>query len=161
MLTTTIIIPTINRINDLEVTLRSVVSQTIQPNEVVVIDQCDNQSALSVVRKFETELDIKHIYTTTKSLTNARNLGVLNSSGDIVCMLDDDVYLDSGYVKGIVSFFESSPNALGVQGIITNFSDGYLKKVGGQKIKFYAYQLFATFFFLNRAGKKKQVFAFR
>ncbi|KAF5437693.1 Glycosyltransferase, GT2 family, partial [Candidatus Methanophagaceae archaeon] len=48
------------------------------------------------------------------------NVGIENATGDIILFLDSDVVLDKDYIKEIVKVYEMYPDALGVQGYITN-----------------------------------------
>ncbi len=90
------------------------------------------------------------------SLCHAKNIGVQNSQGNVICILDDDVFLYKDYFKNVSYFFQSHPDALGVQGVITNFGQGHLNKVGGKRPKLMLYRVLATVFLLNRGGKSNK-----
>lgn len=147
-----VIIPTINRTAELTKTLQSIILQTKLPEEVVIVDQSEVRSARNVAMTFKELINIVYIYSARKSSSGARNIGIQNSKGSVVCMLDDDVVLDRNYFEKALAFFENYPDALGVQGIIENFEHGYLNKVGGNRIYLILYNLFAAVFLLNRAG---------
>lgn len=147
-----VIIPTIDRELDLMKTLRSITLQVLIPEEIIIVDQNKTKSAEIVANDYTDRLNIKYIYTDQISASFARNLGIENSHGDIICFLDDDVFLDKDYFKNIAAFFKRYPDALGVQGVITNFEQGHLNKLGGHKLKLTLYNLFATVFLLNRGG---------
>lgn len=149
----TIIIPTINREAGLAKTLKSITVQTVVPEEILIIGQGEQKEERKVVKDFQERLNIKYIYETQRSLCHAKNVGVQNSRGNIICVLDDDVFLHKDYFKSVLYFFQSYPDALGVQGVITNFAQGHLDKVGGKRLTLMLYSVFATIFLLNRGGK--------
>ena len=121
-----IIIPTCNRVKDLEETLDSINIQTTLPKEIIIVDDSDNDGIENLIGykkpKFEeNEILLKYIRNKKeKSLATARNMGIENATGDIILFLDDDVVLDKDYINEILRIFNEYPNALGVQGYITN-----------------------------------------
>ena len=117
-----IIIPTYNRPEDLSETLRSILAQTLIPQQVIVVDDSQEDATQRLVLNIEKEFrdkGIEVIYTRDphrRSLTIARNLGARLSKEEIVLFLDDDVTLDQEYVGCILKVYSDRPEALGVQG---------------------------------------------
>lgn len=148
MLAISFIIPTLNRPQELKRLLDSFVAQTVRPDEIIVVNQGEFLPDYQSVKQCQVDF---------KSLTKARNFGVKQSVGDIVCFLDDDVVLDKEYVKNILNFFTIHPEALGVQGLITNFEEGHVKKVGGNVLVYWLYNLFAKIFLLNNSSSKNRL----
>ena len=68
-----IIIPTLNRKNDLEKTLISISKCDNLPFEVIIIDQSDNEETKDFCDSFE-KLNIRYFYTDIKSSALARNI---------------------------------------------------------------------------------------
>jgi glycosyltransferase involved in cell wall biosynthesis len=137
-----VIIPTYNRTNDLERCLRSVLAQSISPTEVIVIDNGYIYETRKTVEKKESlfssrGIKLKYIKNNENSLTVAKNMGILHSSGDIISFLDDDLILDRNYYKEIIKVYNEKPNALGVQGyncserkgkgVIASFGRAFIK----------------------------------
>ena len=98
------IIPTLDRVKDLERLLKSFLTQTKKPDEIIIVEQGDRYFNTSTLQHFNT-LPIKVYHVDFKSLTKARNFGVEKSSGDVVGFLDDDIVLDKDYVEKIEHFF--------------------------------------------------------
>lgn len=121
-----VIIPTYNRVKDLNECLNSIIVQTTLPKEIIVIDDGDDDKTESLIANRKKELEERGVLLRyirkkrEKSLTISRNIGVENANGDIILFLDDDVILDKNYIKEILRIYEMYPNALGVQGCITN-----------------------------------------
>jgi glycosyltransferase involved in cell wall biosynthesis len=120
----TLVIPTKNRPNDIQKAIKSVLFQTKLPDELIVVDQSKNNlSKLAITKIVINCQKIKLIYihdTKIKGLVDAKRVGVENASGKIICFIEDDVYLEPGYLEEIESGFKKYPNMLGCCGVVTN-----------------------------------------
>ncbi len=120
--TTSIIIPTYNRPDDLKRCIRSILGQTVRPSEIIVID--DGKLVEPPLRDVCERKSIRYLYEKKMQpgLTTSRNLGVSLASGDIVFFLDDDVVLFKDYIEEILRVYNEyrSPEIAGVGGIIEN-----------------------------------------
>lgn len=150
-----IIIPTVNREQELRRLLDSFVIQERQADEIIIVEQGTKQTE-SLVKTYA-QLPITWVFSDVKSLTRARNIGVEKATGDIIGFLDDDIVLDSKYIASMHQFFEKQSNALGVQGIITNFAEGHTQKVGGNTLVYSVYNVLAKFFLLNNSSRKNKL----
>jgi len=85
-----VVIPTRNRIDLLIRAIKSVINQTYNDWEIIVIDDASNDSTKSVMSGMKS-YRIKCIHLKEKSGgAVARNIGIKNSSGDLISFLDDD-----------------------------------------------------------------------
>lgn len=129
MIKISIIIPTYNRIDDLKDCLSSILSQAINPYEVIVVDDSETDSIKEFLAKkrqkfFETSINILYIKNIgNKSLTSARNLGIQNANGNIILFLDDDVVLNNEYLLKMIHAFKENPQIYGLQGLVTNWPE--------------------------------------
>lgn len=126
-----VIIPTYNRAEDLKKCLCSILTQTVRPFEVIVVDDSRDNKTLKMIaqirEKFrEKGIILKYVKTRgrVKSLTRARNIGVKLSKGDILLFLDDDVILSSTYIEEITNAFRVCPQKVAAIGFITNSGIG-------------------------------------
>lgn len=118
---TSILIPTYNRIHDLDICLDSIQKQTITPDEIIIIDDSDNNKTEQLIQQRWGEFNIRYIHHEgQRSLARCENLGVTYCHGDIILILDDDVVLETDYMEEILRVYREHPLALGVQGYITN-----------------------------------------
>jgi len=123
-----IVIPTRNRSERLKNLLHSILKQTMQPKEIIVIDDSKDLRTKKVIQQLrerfsEKGVEIRYIMPTKnqgKSISRARNLGAKEAKGDIVVFLDDDVMIKGNYLKEILKIFKKNPKTLGVQGTIVN-----------------------------------------
>jgi len=111
-----VIICTKNRAQELAECIKFVITQSFSPNELIIVDASDTEN-------LDVKGDSRFIYIHAKlPLTHSRNLGVKNSSGDVILFLDDDVVLDKNFIKEIVKVFgkDSKKKIGGVMGNIVN-----------------------------------------
>ncbi len=83
-----VIIPTYNRVFFLKRSIDSVLAQTLQPYEIIIIDDGSSDGTSAMIKKNYPNLNL--IYQDNKGVSAARNIGVKASSGDWVCFLDSD-----------------------------------------------------------------------
>jgi len=139
-----VIIPTYNRAKDLDECLGSIITQTALPKEVIIVDDSDNDEIENLIigRKNQFNEDnilLRYIKNEReRSLAIARNIGIENATEDIILFLDDDVILDEEYLKELLMIYKEYPNALGVQGYVTNNNFSRLKN-SIKKILFYGH----------------------
>ena len=103
--------------------LQSVSSQTIYPDEILIIDGSTNLLTQQMIAEnLFPNLHYFKVDAAHRGLTKQRNYGIRNTSStiDIVCFLDDDTVLESTYFENILHTYESYPEALGVGGYINN-----------------------------------------
>jgi glycosyltransferase involved in cell wall biosynthesis len=127
LLNVSIVVPTRNRRDDLQELLDSILNQTTFPKEVVVVDDSDEDGPRELIEKVRDHflsrgISMKYLRVdeNNRSISASRNIGAKNSSGDIVCFLDDDVILDKDFIKQNLEVYTTCTEAKGVQGYITN-----------------------------------------
>lgn len=81
-----LIIATLNRKEELENMIDSILNQTYQNFEIVIVDQSDEENT-SIKNK---DSRIKYIHIKERGLSHARNIGIENATGDIIGLSDDD-----------------------------------------------------------------------
>tara|TARA_B110000902_G_scaffold260381_1_gene333199 strand:- start:241 stop:1137 length:897 start_codon:yes stop_codon:yes gene_type:complete len=89
-----IILPTYNRANLISKAIRSVVYQTYQNWELIVVDDGSTDNTKKVVEEF-VRADNRIIYLSQKNKERsaARNNGIKSAVGELICFLDsDDLY---------------------------------------------------------------------
>lgn len=117
------IIPTKDRVDEICRCMHSILKQTLLPHEIIIVDSSKGTYLHSVLkRNFPSSVSkIKYIHSEVSN-NAARNIGVRHCSGDIVFFFDDDVVLDSDYIKEVVDVFLNDDDCKigGVMGNIVN-----------------------------------------
>ena len=91
-----IILPTYNRANLIEKSIESVLNQTYQNFELIIIDDGSTDNTEEIIQSIDDDR-IRYIkYETNKGATYARNLGIKEATGDYISFQDsDDIYLET------------------------------------------------------------------
>jgi glycosyltransferase involved in cell wall biosynthesis len=84
-----IVLPTFNRAHLIGVPIRSIISQTFNDWELIVIDDGSTDNTKEVVAGFNDER-IKYIYQNNQERSAARNHGIKNAAGKFICFIDSD-----------------------------------------------------------------------
>jgi glycosyltransferase involved in cell wall biosynthesis len=86
-----IIIPTCNRAHLLPRAIKSVLAQTFQDFEIVIVDDASKDQTEEVVNGFASDERIRYIkHERNKGSSAARNSGIKASRGEFIAFLDDD-----------------------------------------------------------------------
>jgi glycosyltransferase involved in cell wall biosynthesis len=85
-----VIIPTHNRAEFLRSAITSVLNQTFQDFEIIIIDDVSKDHTREVIANFnDTRLKVIHNQV-SKGAAGARNVGIMNSNCEYIAFLDDD-----------------------------------------------------------------------
>ena len=112
-----VVIPTRNREVPLTNLLRKLLTQTVLPNEIIIVDSSDDiQNSYSEINKI-----IRYFYTNEKSAARQRNLGIANveKNTEVLFFLDDDTNPNNEYFEKMLRTLISN-NAIGVSGLAIN-----------------------------------------
>ena len=103
--------------------LNSVKTQTLSPNEILIIDGSTNIETEHIL-KVNPFNNLKYfkVNNDQRGLTKQRNYGVhkVAKESEIICFLDDDTILDKDYFEQLISTYHKCPNTVGVGGYITS-----------------------------------------
>lgn len=119
----TLIVCTYMRSRALLNLLNSVKSQTLYPNEILIIDSSTNNDTKQILEKNAFEnLKYYKVDKQNRGLTRQRNYGVarVSKTSEAVCFLDDDTELDSNYFNAVIKTFKENSKCIGVGGVAVN-----------------------------------------
>src|SRR4030043_1206572 len=125
-----VIIPTYNRSESLHSAITSVLHQTYQDFEIIVVDDCSEDDTPKVIKNFRNHKIRSIRHAINQGEGRARNSGVLNSNAEYVAFLDDDDEWVPEKLGLEVDLLEKAPSEVG--GVYT----GYLvvDKVSGETL---------------------------
>jgi glycosyltransferase involved in cell wall biosynthesis len=102
-----VIIPTYNYSRYLGEAIQSVLDQTLQDFEIIVVDDGSTDNTREIVQSYGEK--IKYFYQSQQGPAKARNRAILESHGKFIAFLDsDDVWLPTKLEKQ-VALFKSNP----------------------------------------------------
>ncbi len=108
MLTVSVVIPTFNRAHLIGAALRSVLVQTRQPDEILVIDDGSTDETEALVRR-EFGERVRYIRQPNAGAAAARNHGMRLATGDLIAFLDSDDFWLPTKLEQQVAFLEAHP----------------------------------------------------
>ncbi len=123
-----IIIPTFNRKDLLEMCLRSLLAQNFPADEyeiIVIDDGSDDGTEALLVRYSKDNASLRHFRTDHSGPGRARNKGMEEASGKFIVFTDDDCVVGRDWLKKLEKEFSRS-GADAVGGSITNPTDRYI-----------------------------------
>lgn len=117
-------------------TLSSIFSNDLSRNEfeVIVVDNGSTDRTVEVAKRYP----VKLYSCLNPGQGAARNLGVMKTSGEIVCFTDSDVIVSEDWLRKILEFFSTHPDAEGVGGPVLAPLGGYVNSLQKMVGKLYA-----------------------
>lgn len=104
-----IVIPTKNRAELLRKALESIEKQSADQNifEVIIVDNGSTDDTKAVAREYKRKIkNCRYFYDARPGLHVGRNKGLLESRGELVGYLDDDVILFPNWINTVIAGFE-------------------------------------------------------
>lgn len=91
-----VIVPVYNVENYIERCLESLVNQTLQDIEIIVVNDGSTDNSESIIKRYLEKFNskIKYFYKTNGGLSDARNYGMKYATSDYIAFLDSDDYVD-------------------------------------------------------------------
>lgn len=104
-----VVIPLYNKANEITRTLASVLSQTLEDFEVIIVNDGSTDQSLQKVEAFDDQR-IKIVTTENKGVSHARNFGIHQASSQRIAFLDADDLWKPYHLDDLKVLFESFPN---------------------------------------------------
>lgn len=119
MPTISVVIPAWNEEKYIEVALDLIAKQTIQPLEVIVVDNNSTDNTVAIAKKKGARV----IKETQQGITPARNAGFNAAKGDIIARTDADTHVPPNWLETMIEIFDSNPDIVGVSGPSSFFEE--------------------------------------
>ncbi len=111
-----LIVPTINRTEQLARLMDSLDRQDYRDFEVIVVDQNVDSRLDGILAPFRDRYRILHVRISTRGAARARNQGLREITGDIVAFPDDDCWYPDGLLGTVARHFRDNPDCDGLCG---------------------------------------------
>ncbi len=99
-----VVIPTYNRSLFISDAIESVLNQTYEQIEIIVVDDGSTDKTREIVERYGSS--VKYIFQKNSGPGSARNKGIRMSSGEYIAFLDSDDLWERGKVEEQVEFFK-------------------------------------------------------
>jgi len=97
--------------------LDSILNQTVPVNEIIICDDCSNDSTIEILKKYSTEHPgLFNIFINESNLRSNKNFekAIKLTTGDFIFLSDQDDIWKQNKVEKTLAVFEKNPNAEGV-----------------------------------------------
>jgi glycosyltransferase involved in cell wall biosynthesis len=112
----TVITVVFNGAEFLEETIQSVINQSYDNVEYIIIDGGSTDGTLDIIKKYEGQIDY-WVSEKDKGISDAFNKGIISSNGGwILCLNSDDKLFNSIILAKIVSFFDTKSDIFFIYG---------------------------------------------
>ena len=113
-----------NSSKTIEKTFQSIVSQSYENIELIVIDGLSSDGTLEIIKRYESCVT-KYISEPDKGLYDAMNKGIAMATGDIIGILNsDDIFSDPFVLKNIAKFHQENKIDASIGNITQNNDSG-------------------------------------
>lgn len=106
----TVVIPLYNKAPHIKATLQSILSQTVQPSEIIVVDDGSTDNGPEIVATFADQ-GVRLIQQPNQGESAARNTGVISSKTEYVAFLDADDHWLPEHLATLNNLVQSYPDA--------------------------------------------------
>ncbi len=103
-----VVVPTFNRADFLDRTIKSILEQTYKAKEIIIIDDGSSDKTKKVVAKY----DIKYIYQKNNGVSSARNRGMKEAKNKWIAFLDSDDEWEKQKLQKQVEFHKKNKDIL-------------------------------------------------
>lgn len=135
-----VVIPLYNKVKEIERTIRSVAQQSVQPLEIIVVDDGSTDGSAEVVEAMGLP-QVKLVRQNNRGVSAARNRAMEMAQGEWIALLDGDDYWLDGYLSNAEQMIEYFP-AAGAIGTAFFVDDGKRLTAGDYPEKYGAVNFF-------------------
>jgi glycosyltransferase involved in cell wall biosynthesis len=132
-----LVICTYSRPQSLFKLLKSIQSQTIYPDKILIVDSSIDDNTESILKN-ENYKNVEYfrVGSEHRGLTKQRNFGVnkVTPECEIICFLDDDIVLSSNYFEELLKTYKIYSKAIGASGYIIGETNW--KQLGNSDTKY-------------------------
>lgn len=134
-----VIVPIYNVEEYVEKCIDSLIKQTYKNIEIILVDDGSKDKSYEICKKYS-ELDsrIKLIHKENGGLSDARNVGIDNATGEYITFLDSDDWLNYNYCEVMVNEILDTKADIVMCNIVNVYSDDYVfeEKISYEKTSY-------------------------
>ena len=132
-----IIVPIYNVEEYIEKCVDSLINQTYKNIEIILVDDGSTDKSYDICKKYsETDSRIKLIHKENGGLSDARNVGIDNATGDYITFLDSDDWISYDYSEIMIKELQETNADIVMSNLVNVYDNDYVfetKKTFGKK----------------------------
>jgi GT2 family glycosyltransferase len=117
-----LIIPTLSRLHELEVTLAAIRAGTVLPRELIVVDASPDDRTERFIGELASkasDVDLIYVRAAQAGVPGQRNAGLTRATEDFILFVDNDVTVAPDFIEELLKAFDD-PEVGAACGLITN-----------------------------------------
>ncbi len=127
-----IIIPVYNVEKYLKRCLDSVENQKYKNIEVILVNDGSTDKSEEIIKKYQEEYsNIKYLKKINGGLSDSRNFGIKNATGDYICFIDSDDYIDESLLSSLERYLDADYDMIKYKLIKVDENYNQIEKIGG------------------------------
>lgn len=132
-ISSSVIVATRNRADDLEECLCALSRQAILPTEVILVDNGSTDLTKKIIYSFRKKINIVYAYENEPNMARARNIGLNIAKGDLILITDDDCVASPDWIKDVICSHTIHPNVTAIQGFVKSIPENSIYSLIMQK----------------------------
>lgn len=130
-----VIVPVYNTGRYLERCLNSIMAQSFQEIEIIIINDCSTDDSLEIIKKYINDDKRAILINKEKNegVSSARNTGIKIATGKYVQYIDGDDWVEKDFLKNMYEFAEKENLDIVVSDYCEDYFDGRKKIKRGKK----------------------------
>lgn len=156
-----VIIPVFNNAHDIGRCLQSILRQSFDDMEVVIIDDGSTDGSIDIVKSYTTgNASIKCYQEHHSGVSTARNLGLNVAQGDYILFIDADDEIEDNYILNIADKARCSGADILLWGIKRCFPDGHIEECKLEKNRDFSRKEFLECLPSGQYGRLEGIYGF-
>ncbi|KKR11501.1 MAG: hypothetical protein UT39_C0006G0007 [Candidatus Woesebacteria bacterium GW2011_GWA1_39_21] len=103
-----LVVTVLNEEPSIAALLESLISQTRQPDEIVIVDGGSNDKTVNIIKSYQKVIKGLKLLEFKTTRSEARNIGIRSSSGDVIVTTDAGCVAEKHWIKKITQPFTDS-----------------------------------------------------
>ena len=129
-----VIIPVYNTEKYIEKCLDSIANQTLKDLEIVIVNDGSKDNSENVIKQWvekNKDINVKYLKKENGGLSDARNFGVENASGEYISFVDSDDYLEKDLYKNLEQYMYQDVDLIKFKMSTYNANGEMIEKMDG------------------------------
>ena len=129
-----------NAARTIEQTIKSVINQSYENLEYIIIDGGSTDGTLDIIKKYEDRIDF-WVSEADKGIYDAMNKGITYANGDLIGIINADDWYETDIITYIADCYKNTDRATVIYGLLRNFKDEQFYSVKGNSIRALKYDM--------------------
>jgi glycosyltransferase involved in cell wall biosynthesis len=110
-MTITLIATVLNEGDNIQRLMDTIQQQTLQPDEIVIVDGGSRDQTVDILRRYESVLPLRIFIEPGANISRGRNIALHAATGDIIAITDAGVRLDNDWLENITQPLRDNPSS--------------------------------------------------